>query len=190
MLYIRVEPNFRTGNRELKPMEMKTTTPLSTVRSLALGLAMLCGLLAQAPAQAQGIYLCQDAEGRKILTDSYKSGCKTLDIQNSVPAPTPRKGGGAAPKAPVSTPADFPKVDNAQQKVRDNDRREILNEELRTEEKKLAEMRKEFNNGEPERQGNERNYAKYQERVESMRDSIGRAEKNIEALRREIANIK
>jgi hypothetical protein len=172
-------------------MEMKTTTPLSIVRRFAPGLAMLCGFLVQAPVQAQGIYLCQDAEGRKILTDSYKTGCKTLDIQNSVPAPAPRKGGSpAAPRAPVSTPADFPKVDNAQQKARDNDRREILNEELRAEEKKLAEMRKEFNNGEPERQGNERNYAKYQERVESMRDNINRAEKNIEALRREIANIR
>ncbi|UUZ50329.1 hypothetical protein LP420_10685 [Massilia sp. B-10] len=61
---------------------------------------------------------------------------------------------------------------------------------MRTEKKKLAEMKKEFNNGEPERQGNERNYAKYQERVEQMKDSISRAEKNIEALEREIANIK
>lgn len=174
-------------------MQMKTTTPRTTVRHLAPGLAMLCGLLGQIPAQAQGIYLCTDAEGRKILTDSYKNGCKTLEINNSVsvPAPAARKGGSTpSAKAPVTTPADFPKVDNAQQKARDSDRREILNEELRAEEKKLADMRKEFNGGEPERQGNERNYAKYQERVEQMRESISRAEKNIEALRREIAGTK
>jgi hypothetical protein len=190
MLYIRVEPIFRAGNRELKPMEMKTTTPRPILRRTAPGLAMLCAALAQTPVQAQGIYLCTDAEGRKILTDSFRNGCKTLDIQNSVPAPSARKNGPSKPSQPVSTPADFPKVDNAQQKARDSDRRAILNEELRMEEKKLAEMRKEFNNGEPERQGNERNYAKYQERVEQMRDSISRAEKNIEALRREISNIK
>jgi transposase len=125
------------------------------------------------------------------LTDSYRAGCKTLNLPGSIPAPqsSPRKA-TSAPRAPVTTPTDFPKVDNAQQKARDNDRREILNEELRMEEKKLAEARKEFNNGEPERQGNERNYAKYQERVEMMRDSISRIEKNIEALKREIANIK
>ena len=41
-----------------------------------------------------------------------------------------------------------------------------------------------------ERQGNERNYAKYQERVAQMKDDLGRAEKNVEALKREIANIK
>lgn len=154
---------------------------------------MLCGALAQAPAHAQGIYLCQDAAGRKILTDSYKTGCKTLDIATSIPAPSSARKSGPAParaNPPAPTPSDFPKVDNAQQRARDNDRREILNEELRMEEKKLAEMRKEYNGGEPERQGNERNYAKYQERVAQMADSISRAEKNIEALKREIANIK
>ncbi|MGH8855879.1 MAG: DUF4124 domain-containing protein, partial [Telluria sp.] len=57
-------------------------------------------------------------------------------------------------------------------------------------EKKLADLRRDFNGGEPERQGNERNYAKYQERVAGMRDEIGRSERNIEALRREITNIR
>jgi hypothetical protein len=171
-------------------MEMKLTTPRFSVRQLAPGLAMLCALLVQLPAQAQGIYLCTDAEGRKILTDSYKTGCKTLDIANGVSVPAPRRASAPRAATPATTPSDFPKVNDAQQKARDNDRREILNEELRTEKKKLAEMKKEFNNGEPERQGNERNYAKYQERVEQMKESISRAEKNIEALEREIANIK
>lgn len=152
---------------------------------------MLCALLVQVPVHAQGIYLCTDAEGRKILTDSFKPGCKTLDIANGITAPAPRKGPGkAAPATPATTPADFPKVNDAQQKARDNDRREILNEEMRSEKRKLAEMKKEFNNGDPERQGGERNYAKYQERVEQMKESINRTEKNIEALEREIANIK
>jgi predicted nucleic acid-binding Zn-ribbon protein len=78
----------------------------------------------------------------------------------------------------------------SQQRARDDDRREILNDELRSEERKLAELRRDFNNGEPERQGNEKNYAKYQERVLQMRDNIGRAEKNVDALKREIANIR
>lgn len=171
-------------------MEMKLTTPRLTLRQLAPGLAMLCALLVQLPAQAQGIYLCTDADGRKILTDSYKNGCKTLDIANGVSVPAPARRAAPRAAAPVSTPADFPKVNDSQQKARDNDRREILNEELRTEKKKLAEMKKDFNNGEPERMGNEKNYAKYQERVEGMKDGISRAEKNIEALEREIANIK
>ncbi|MEJ7806382.1 MAG: DUF4124 domain-containing protein [Telluria sp.] len=169
-----------------------TTKPQIGMRKLAVTLALLCGAFAQAPAQAQnGVYLCTNANGGRELTDSYKPGCKTLNLPGSIPAPQQsRERRATAPRAPVATPQDFPKVDNAQQKARDNDRREILNEELRMEEKKLADARREFNGGEPERQGNERNYAKYQERVEMMRDSISRIEKNIEALKREIANIK
>ena len=100
----------------------------------------------------------------------------------------------AAPKVatakPVSSPSGFPKVDESTQKSRDADRRQILNDELRTEEQKLAELKKEFNNGEPERRGDERNYAKYQERVALMKDNIARTEKNVEALKREIGNLK
>ncbi len=67
---------------------------------------------------------------------------------------------------------------------------QILIEEVRTEESKLSELRREYQNGEPERLGSERNYAKYQERVAQMKDDILRTEKNIEALKREIGNLK
>ncbi len=67
---------------------------------------------------------------------------------------------------------------------------QILLDEVRTEEGKLAELKKEFQNGEPERLGSERNYAKYQDRVAMMKEEIQRTEKNIEALRREISQLK
>ncbi len=176
-------------------MNSTTTSLRSGQRCLALAMAALFGALAQPAATAQGgVYLCVDANGRKILTDSYKTGCKTLDIANSIPAPA---GSSAAPRrptprpsTPVTTPADFPRVDNAQQKARDSDRREILTEELASEQRRLADMRAEFKDGQPDRLGNERNYAKYQERVATLRDNIGRAERNVEALQREIGNIK
>ena len=88
------------------------------------------------------------------------------------------------------TPSDFPRVDSAQQRARDDDRRGILNEELRLEQERLAGLKAEFKGGEPDRLGNEKNYAKYQERVATLRDAIGRSERNIEALRREISNIR
>ena len=61
---------------------------------------------------------------------------------------------------------------------------------MKREEQKLADLKKEYNDGEPERQGNERNYAKYQERVASMKEAIERSERNIEALKREMGNLK
>lgn len=169
------------------------------IKFLRHGAFALVALLAiQNGAQAQTpVYKCVDAEGRVEFTDTKRAGCKLLDLPGYVPAPpAPRASApipavrpSSPPPASVS-PASYPRVDSAQQRVRDEERRDILNDELRYEEKKLADLKKDFNNGEPERQGNEKNYAKYQERVASMRDEIGRTERNIEALRREIANVR
>jgi hypothetical protein len=145
-------------------------------------LLLLCGL----PAAHAEIYICTDAHGKRELTDTKKPGCKVLDVPGSIAAPAPRN----VSNAPALAPQHFPRVDSSQQKARDNERRDILAEELRSEEKKLAELKKDYNGGEPERQGNERNYAKYQERVAGMKENISRSEKNIEALKREMATIK
>jgi hypothetical protein len=179
-------------------MQMTSRYPRSARRSapqlftLLLLLAALCGGT-RARADTT-IYKCVDEGGRIEFTDTRRNGCKALDLPSTIPAPAQHRAAGpsgaAHPAAAASAPADFPKVNGAQQKARDDDRREILNDELRNEEKKLADLRREFNGGEPERNGNERNFAKYQERVVQMKDNIGRAEKNIDALRREIANIK
>jgi hypothetical protein len=159
-------------------------------------LALLAlGACAHGAAQAQTVvYKCVDDAGRVEFTDTSKRGCKALDLPGFVataPArkvPTTRQGG--QPVTAAASPASFPRVDSAQQRARDDDRRDILNDELRNEEKKLADLRREFNNGEPERIGGEKNYAKYQARVAQMREDIGRSERNIEALKREIANLK
>ena len=152
------------------------------------GLALLA---VSGAAQAQQIFLCVDAEGRKELTDTRKGkNCKPLDLPGAaIPAPGSARR-SAAPSTPAVAPANFPRVESAEQKARDADRRAILTDELNTENRKLAELRKEFNNGEPERRADERNAAKYQERVAGLKDSIARAEQNVEALKRELANIK
>jgi len=170
-------------------MTMTTFRPHSGTTIAAL--ALLCGVMLAPQALAQNVYLCVDANGRRELTDSYKNGCKALDIAGAIPAPAQAAPTRRARTAtPVATPTDFPKVDNAQQRARDNDRREILAEELRQEQARLGQLSAEFKGGEPDRLGNERNYAKYQERVVTLRDSITRSERNIESLKREMAGIK
>lgn len=165
-----------------------------TTRFKRCALPVLLALLGCSAAQAQ-IYKCITPNGSIEYTDINRgSYCKSMDLPGTVvPAPPRRQAAPAripGVPAPVSTPGDFPRVDSAEQRARDADRRGILEDELRNETQKLAELRKEFNNGEPERRGDERNYAKYQERVAGMRDNISRSEKNVEALKREIANIR
>lgn len=174
-------------------MRMTTIVPCRLVRAVPL---LAAGLMAHTLAQAQTtVYKCVDERGRVEFTDTAKRGCKPLDLPGFIAAPPMRSAptpprAANAPTLGSPAPASFPRVSSAEQRARDDDRRGILNEELRAEEKKLAELKRDFNNGEPERQGNEKNYAKYQERVGQMRDDISRAERNIEALKREIANIK
>jgi len=149
-----------------------------------------------ASAQSE-IYLCDDGRGSKEYKNTGTTkGCKKIDLPGLTTIPgLPRKPASAVTTnsrsaSAVSSPADFPRVDSSTQKSRDNDRRQILLDEMRTEEQKLEALRRDFNNGEPERRGDERNYAKYQDRVAAMKDELGRTEKNIDALKREIGNLK
>lgn len=162
---------------------------------------IVAGLLAAAfsGAHAQSeVFLCVDDNGKKEYKNTgLTKGCKKVDLPGitMIPAPPSVKKAQAqaqqtASAKPSNSPADFPKVDTSTQKSRDTDRKQILLDEMRAEEQKLANLKKEFNNGEPERRGDERNYAKYQERVALMKEDIERSEKNIEALRRELSNVR
>ncbi len=150
------------------------------------------GLLVAAPlhAHAQGeIFRCTDDEGRTVFQNTGAGkNCKRMDVQPIMTVPAPklppaaRSGGGER-----ATPASFPRVDGETQRSRDSDRRRILEDELRLEEERLARLREEFNNGQPERRGDERNFARYQERVARLQEDIQRSESSLAALKRELA---
>lgn len=153
--------------------------------------------LASATAAAQGvIYKCTPPGGSVEYTDTRRGNyCTAMDLPGTVIAAPPRRSAPASARQPAqpaaaNVPGAFPRVDNTEQRARDADRRAILEDELKSEQQKLANLRAEYNNGEPERRGDERNYAKYQERTAALRDSVARAEKNVDALKREIGNIR
>ncbi len=154
------------------------TLSLLAPASLSFGLVLLPSTVS-----AQGVYLCTQPNGvREYRNTGDTRGCRKLDLEPLSQIP------GPALQAKADT--SFPRIDSQVQKRRDQDRLQILMDEVRAEENKLAELRKVFQNGEPERLGSERNYGKYQERVAQLRDDIARTEKNIEALRREISQLK
>lgn len=98
-------------------------------------------------------------------------------------------GGAAAPAAAASRAAEQQRVDANDQRARDNDARRILEGELQQEEQRLAQLQKEYNNGEPERQGDERNFQKYLDRVAEMKAAIVRKEGDIAAIKRELTKL-
>jgi hypothetical protein len=151
-------------------------------------LIVLFALIGSAYADSD-VYLCLGENGNKEYKNTgVTKGCKKVDVPGLtlIPAPVKRSASVQTASLKSSSPADFPRIDGGTQKARDNDRRQILLDEMKTEQDKLFALKKDYNNGEPERQGDERNYSKYQERVTAMKEDISRAEKNIEALQREL----
>jgi len=125
------------------------------------------------------IYVCTDANGVKTYGNvGDGKGCKKVDLPGLTTFPAPKKAAKA--------PGDFPKVDEATQKKRDSERKQILSDELKAEQQKLSDLNSQYNNGDPDRIGGERNYAKYQERTQTMKDDIARTQQNIDSLQREL----
>jgi len=103
--------------------------------------------------------------------------------------PSPKTA--VAPTKPSSEPkAKAPRVSEDTQKARDDDRRRILEQELADETKQLAQAKEQLVAQEAIRNGNERNYQRFLERVQPYRDAVATHERNLEALKREIANLK
>ena len=97
--------------------------------------------------------------------------------------------GGSTPKAP--TPAGFPRVDPETQKGRDGVRRKVLADELAAEEKLLTDTRIAYADGAPAPLPEERADAeKYRARIARLRQSLVVHERNIEALKKELAAVR
>jgi hypothetical protein len=146
------------------------------------------------PARAE-IYECVDQNGNKRFTNiaTEAKGCKVLNVGPIDPAPSAPAAGtaklqGKAP--PVATPSNFPRVDRALQRERDNDRRRILENELASEEKLLAQARKQLAEQQSVRLGSERNYQRVLDRLEPYENNVRRHEDNVASLRREISKIR
>jgi|SRR4051812_23337237 hypothetical protein len=153
------------------------------------GLLILCATLA-ASARAQQvteIFKCKGADGHWTYTndrrEAEKQKCEVVTRQINV-APAQK----APPRS--ATPGQFPREtpqDSANAKVR---QRDILEKELAQEQTALAKAKEELAAQESVRSGNERNYARVEERLQPFKDSVETHEKNIEALRRELANLR
>ncbi len=151
-----------------------------------LAMISLCPLLAQAE-----IYKAVDADGHVTYSSTPIKGGKKIILE-----PLPTMVPPARARSPAS-PEGFPRVDGATQKGRDDTRRKILQDELSTEEKLLEEARQSLKEGEdtPEvyrgKDGKTyRNVAKYEEKIQALKDQVELHSKNIEALKTELSKLK
>jgi len=153
---------------------------------------LLLVVLSSAPLAQADVYKCVDEAGHVTYTNSKTSarGCTTLSRDQAVSSIS---GGGR----PVAVPphqsgassggAGFPCVDSGTQKARDGDRRRILEDELSAEQKGLDIARRELEEQQLARYGNASGGG---DRLQSSREKVQLHERNIEALRREIGNLR
>ena len=169
-----------------------------SILSFSLLLVLACG-----SASAQ-IYRCIGADGKSTeyinnAKDAQQRGCKTMEGGNvTVVQSTPVQrqpvvrvaSAGSSTGSPAGSQSGSRTDGSPDQKARDSDSRSILQSELKKAETKLAEQQKEFNNGEPEKQGIEgRNYQRYLDRVADLKDGIARNQSDIAGLKREISRL-
>lgn len=139
-------------------------------------------------ARADVMYQCVDETGHKSFSNIKSSAkgvrCASMDLGDPAPVPATR----AAPKTP--SPSAFPKVDENSQKARDTDRRRILESELAAEQRNLEQAKKELAEQEAIRNGDERNYQKVLDRLQSYKDKVALHERNIEAIQKELSKLR
>ena len=138
---------------------------------LFLALAAPCG-----HAQSE-VYKCPDASGRPTYTnvkrDTVGKNC-TLVVKEVqvVPAQVTNRDKSSAP-------AD-----------RNQNRRKILESELQNEQQLLSDARQKLAEQENIRTGDERNFARVQERLKPYQEAVDQHTKNIEQLRSELGRLK
>ena len=107
-----------------------------------------------------------------------------MEVQppTTIPAPKARPAAATVPTGSAAS-----KVDAQEQKARDTDARKILQDELIKAQASLDALQKEYNNGQPERKGDEKNFQKYLDRTADLKAQIDRTQSDINAITRELA---
>jgi hypothetical protein len=158
-----------------------------------LGMAVALAWAISAPAQGD-TFKCTDANGRSTYTnmkeETKDKNCTVVMREISVVPAVPAAAPAARTAAARPTPEGFPKVDAATQKNRDVGRRKILEDELANEQKSLQQAKTELAEQQQTRAGDEKNSQRGLDRLQKYKDQVEQHEKNLEALKKELANFR
>ncbi len=181
-------------------MNRSSLIPPSIARLAATVAVAAVSSMSVTATQAQTIYRCSGNVYTNDIAEARAKNCKTMEGGNITVVQGTRVNGNNAATAssPVrvaavqqSSGAPNARVGGEEQRARDSDARAILESELKKAESRQIELVKEYNNGEPEKQGPEhRNYQKYLDRVAELKASIARNESDIAGIRRELTRVK
>ena len=162
----------------------------TTKLALAICMASLPSL-----ALAQGtVWRCVGPDGRPQYTnvqrDTMGRNCYVVNKEVTVVPASKPPASSSSNAGAARQQENFPRVDAETQRMRDDGRRKILQDELAEEEQRLNEARAKLSEQEAVRLGDEKNFQKKLDRVQPYQDAVTEHEKNIAALKKEISNLK
>ena len=138
------------------------------------------------------IYKFVDESGQVTYTNLPRHGAKKLNLEPAATTAVTESSSTTRKReaASSSTPSNFPRVDSSTQRKRDDVRRTVLEIELKTEQRNLAEAHTAQQEGEKLRANEKSDSVSWKTRVAKLRDAVKQHEDNVVALKRELASIK
>ena len=143
--------------------------------------------LGQAGTEMQTIWRCVDPSGKTHVTnvkdETVGKDCKVIQSQRVTVMPP-------QPKPASKSPSGFPKESTGERASARDRQKAALESELASEEALLAKAKAELAEQESIRNGDEKNYAKVQERLQKYKDNVELHAKNADELRKELGKLK
>ncbi len=178
--------------------------PFVPLAALAFSLLTATFSQAQSP-PAKAVYRCDNNHYTQTPKEDPKAfNCKVLEGGNVTIVEGTRPQNQASNQAanqaaavagnpvrvantPPASAQPGQRIDAGDQRARDADSRLILETELRRAETRRTELAQEYNNGEPEKRGDEsRNHQKYLDRVSELKTNLQRIDNDVAGIRREL----
>lgn len=126
-----------------------------------------------------GVYKHVDEKGNVTYSNVPSSNAKKIDLPPIVVVPSPSVNSGEIEE----------RIAKRRESMKLDEQREQLQNKISEEEKRLHEVKNEYKDGVPDRLGSERNYQRYLNRVERLREEINVRERNLSILRNELQNL-
>lgn len=124
-----------------------------------------------------GVYKHVDERGNVTYSNVPSSNAKKIDLPPIVVVPSVDSGDVEE------------RIAKRREAMKLEEQREKIQSKITEEEKRLGELKSEYKDGAPDRLGSERNYQRYINRVERMREEIDAREKNLETLKKGLQEV-
>ena len=124
-----------------------------------------------------GVYKHIDEDGNVTYSNIPSNDSRRIDLPPIIVVP------------PVDTGEVEDRIAKRRESMKLREQREQLQNKIAEEEAQLNEVKSEYKDGMPDRLGSERNYQRYLNRVDRLREEISAREKNLELMKNDLGKM-